>query len=78
MTYTVRHPPFGIAVLVSNDEGRTWSEPIPLISDAPTADVGLSQTLELQEHRFLTFYYQDDQASENRKAEIVGVFWHLK
>ncbi len=78
MTYTVRHPPFGIAVLVSNDEGRTWSEPIPLISDAPTADVGLSQTLELQEHRFLTFYYQDDQASENRRAEIVGVFWYLK
>ncbi len=63
MTYTVRHPPFGIAVLVSNDEGQTWSEPMALISDAPTADVGLSQTLELEPHRFLTFYYQDDQAT---------------
>ena len=78
MTYTVRHSPFGVAVLVSNDEGQTWGRPMSLVSDAPTADVGLSQTLELEPNRFLTFYYQDDQASENRRAEIVGVFWSLK
>ena len=78
MTYTVRHPPFGLAVLVSKDGAQTWSKPMPLVSDAPTADVGLSQTLELEPDRFLTFYYQDDQASEKRKAEIVGVFWNLK
>ena len=78
MTYTVRHPPYGVAVTLSKDEGMTWSEPLMLVSDSPTPDVGLSQTLKLEPNRFLTLYYQDDQAPENRKAEIVGVFWKLQ
>lgn len=42
MTYTVRHPPFGLAVLVSKDGGQTWDKLMSLVSDAPTTGVGLS------------------------------------
>jgi photosystem II stability/assembly factor-like uncharacterized protein len=75
MTYSVRHKPYGVALMTSKDEGRTWSRPFTLVQDAPSPDVGLTQTLEVEANRFVTFYYSENTAT--RESEVFAVFWTL-
>ena len=77
LSTSVRRPPFGVAIRISRDEGKSWSPPAPLAEDAPSADVGLTQTIEVGKRRFLTFYHFENRRSPDRAAGVLGVFWRL-
>lgn len=77
MTYSVRHKPYGVELCTSADQGRTWSSSAALVDDAPATDVGLSQTVELEPGRFLTFYHWEDRSTAEREAKVLGVFWRM-
>jgi hypothetical protein len=58
MTYGHRRPPFGCQARFSEDQGRTWGEPVLLSGDGRTADLGYPSTVELADGSFLTVWYE--------------------
>lgn len=68
MTYGHRAVPFGIHARVSYDEGESWKEDILLTDDAPryinefnvdwSWDLGYPATIEREDGKLLTVYYQ--------------------
>ncbi len=58
MTYGHRRSPLGNQARVSNDEGRTWSAPIVLSGDGASGDLGYPSTVELDDGRLLTVWYE--------------------
>jgi hypothetical protein len=57
MSYGYRRPPRGNHARLSEDHGRTWSEPIVLSDDA-TGDLGYPSTVELPDGKLLTLWYE--------------------
>lgn len=57
MTYGYRRPPRGNHARVSEDHGRTWSEPI-VLSDDGIGDIGYPSTVELASGQLLTLWYE--------------------
>jgi sialidase-1 len=57
MTYGYRRPPRGNHARLSEDHGRTWSEPI-VLSDDGTGDIGYPSTVELPNAQLLTLWYE--------------------
>ncbi len=57
-----RHPPFGIGLIVSDDDGETWSAEAVIRADASDWDIGYPVATELDDGRIFTAYYymQDD------------------
>ena len=56
-----RKPPQGIGVIVSEDNGKTWSREEILRSDAPSSDIGYPVATELEDGRiFVAYYYNDE------------------
>ena len=48
MTYGHRRPPFGNQARLSEDGGRTWSEPLILSGDGAGGDLGYPSTVQLE------------------------------
>jgi Neuraminidase (sialidase) len=72
MSYGYRRPPFGNQTRLSADHGKTWSEPMTLSADAPGVDVGYPSTVELQDGKFVTVWYEsmkDTPLAVLRKAQ---------
>jgi len=63
MTYGHRRPPFGIQARLSNDAGRTWSEPMIVSGDGAGGDLGYPSTVELKDGSLLTVWYERMKAS---------------
>jgi Neuraminidase (sialidase) len=57
MSYSYRRPPRGNHARLSEDHGRTWSEPI-VLSDDGTGDLGYPSTVELPGGQLLTLWYE--------------------
>ncbi|MCX6622102.1 MAG: sialidase family protein [Acidobacteria bacterium] len=57
MTYGYRRPPRGNHARLSEDHGRTWSEPI-VLSDDGTGDIGYPSTVQLASGELLTLWYE--------------------
>lgn len=57
MTYGYRRAPRGNHARLSEDSGRTWSEPI-VLSDDGTGDLGYPSTVELPTGQLLTLWYE--------------------
>jgi hypothetical protein len=57
MTYGYRRPPRGNHARLSEDHGRTWSEPM-VLSDDGTGDIGYPSTVELPNAQLLTLWYE--------------------
>jgi hypothetical protein len=55
--YGRRKPPYGMGGLVSEDEGKTWSQEFVLRDDANCGDLGYPVTTELDDGRIFTAYY---------------------
>ena len=56
-----RQPPFGMGVLVSEDDGETWSAEAVLRADASDRDLGYPVATELNDGRiFTSYYYMED------------------
>lgn len=61
MSYGYRRPPRGNHARISEDHGRTWSEPI-VLSDDGTGDIGYPSTVELATGELLTLWYENSRS----------------
>jgi Neuraminidase (sialidase) len=59
MTYGHRRAPLGNQARVSEDHGRTWSEPILVSSDGVSGDLGYPSTVELDDGSLVTVWYEN-------------------
>jgi hypothetical protein len=58
MTYGYRRAPFGNQARISEDHGRSWSEPITISDDGITQDLGYPSTVQLSDGSLLTVWYE--------------------
>lgn len=58
MTYGHRRAPFGNQARVSDDGGKTWSEPAIISGDGAGGDLGYPSTVELADGALLTVWYE--------------------
>jgi sialidase-1 len=71
MSYGHRRAPLGNQARISEDAGRTWSEPIIISGDAKSGDLGYPSTVELDDGSLVTVWYELRAGSPNstlRKA----------
>ena len=67
----VRAEPFSIRAVVSDDDGKTWSDPIVLRDDGCSRDVGYTRTVQRSDGKLVTaYYFCDDSLGPER---YVGV-----
>ena len=74
--YAVREAPYGILVMFSKDEGKTWDTNHFLIENAPSHDLGYPATIELPDHTLLTVYY--GLLGKGKNAVIFQQKWTLE
>ena len=58
MTYGHRRPPYGNQARLSEDGGRTWSEPMILSGDGMGGDLGYPSTVQLGDGSLLSVWYE--------------------
>lgn len=76
MTYGYRRKPFGNQARISEDHGRTWSEPLTISGDGIGGDLGYPSTVELGDGTLLTVWYEAMAGSH--KAVLRQARWRLK
>ena len=74
-----RHPPFGMGLIVSENDGTTWSAEAVIRADASDADLGYAVATELDDGRIFTAYYymQDDGNNFGGSRHIAGSVFRL-
>jgi hypothetical protein len=75
MTYGHRRPPLGNQARISDDDGRTWSDPMIISSDGAKADLGYPSTVELEDGSLLTVWYE--QLKDSPQAVLRQAQWQL-
>ncbi len=75
MSYGHRRPPFGNQARLSEDHGRTWSEPLLLSSGGYSSDLGYPSTVELAGGDLLTVWYES--LRESPHAVLRQARWAL-
>jgi hypothetical protein len=75
MTYGFRRPPYGNQARVSEDHGRSWSEPISVSSDGIGGDLGYPSTAQLADGSLLSVWYE--RMAESDKAVLRQARWSL-
>ena len=73
LTYGFRETPYGIRVVFSDDQGKTWSNEIILRSDGGGWDLGYPRTIQRTDGRCVTAYYFND--SERNERYIAYTIW---
>lgn len=73
MSYGYRRSPRGNHARISEDHGRTWSEPV-ILSDDGTGDLGYPSTVELANGELLTLWYE----ARGGKSELRLARWSLE
>jgi sialidase-1 len=58
MSYGYRRAPFGNQARVSEDRGRTWSQPLTISGDGAGGDLGYPSTVELADGTLITVWYE--------------------
>ena len=74
-SYAIRKPPYGIRMMFSKDNGKTWDVDHELLEKAPSPDLGYPATIELPDHTLLTVYY--GLLGEGKNAVIFQQKWEL-
>lgn len=75
MSYGYRRAPFGNQARISRDHGRTWSDPVTLSADGASGDLGYPSTVELEDGRLLTVWYE--QMKDSPRAVLRMARWKL-
>jgi hypothetical protein len=70
MTYGLRHAPYAILAMLSEDSGATWGAPITLRERAGNHDIGYPRTTQLVDGRVVTAYYWNDRADGERYIAV--------
>ena len=76
MTYSHRRPPFGNQARLSQDRGRTWSEPLMISADGASGDLGYPSTAELEDGSLLTVWYEGLKSTP--RTALRQARWRLK
>ena len=76
MTYGHRRPPFGNQARVSEDQGRTWSEPITISGDGAGGDLGYPSTVELDDGTLVSVWYE--KLASAPRAVLRQARWRLR
>jgi photosystem II stability/assembly factor-like uncharacterized protein len=66
ITYGYRAKPYGIRVILSSDQGKTWSAPITLRSGGGTWDLGYTRSAVRPDGKVVTVYYFNDDPKKER------------
>ncbi len=75
LVYGYRREPFGERAKISTDNGKTWGGELILRDDAPSHDLGYPASVELNDGRILTLYYQKRDAAA--LPEIMYSVWDM-
>ncbi len=75
MTYGHRRAPLGNQARLSEDHGRTWSEPMVIYGDGATGDLGYPSTVQLADGSLLSVWYEV--APGEAKASLRQAKWRL-
>jgi hypothetical protein len=57
LTFGYRGEPYGIRATVSENQGRTWTDPVVLRADAAAWDVGYTRSVQRRDGQIVTLYY---------------------
>lgn len=74
--YGYRQKPYGQHVMLSDDEGESWSYGWILREDGPDRDLGYPSSVELPDGSILTVYYQKIKSAEE-KCSLLWSRWRL-
>ena len=75
MSYGHRRKPFGNQARVSEDHGKTWSEPVIISGDGSSGDLGYPSTVELADGTMLTVWYE--KLAKSKFAVLRQARWNL-
>ena len=75
MSYGHRRKPFGNQARVSDDHGKSWSEPVIISGDGASGDLGYPSTVELADGTLLTVWYE--QLASSKFAVLRQARWKL-
>ena len=75
MSYGHRRQPFGNQARVSEDQGKTWSEPVMISGDGASGDLGYPSTVELADETLLTVWYE--KTDQSNFAVLRQAHWKL-
>jgi hypothetical protein len=73
LTYGYRSEPYGIRARLSTDEGKTWTNEIPLRTGGGTWDLGYTRTVQRSDGKMATIYYFND--APDRERYIAATIW---
>jgi hypothetical protein len=76
MTYGHRRKPFGNQARISDDEGKSWSEPLTISGDGIGGDLGYPSTVELGDGELLTAWYE--RMADSPRAVLRQAHWTLE
>lgn len=80
LTYGERNAPMGARAVVSRDGGKTWeTDGTTILSDAaPNTDCGYPSSVEIEDGRIVTLYYQvDDLKDVPRSSRCMAARWKI-
>lgn len=75
MSYGYRRKPFGNQARLSEDNGKTWGEPITLSDDGIGGDLGYPSTVECDDGTLVTVWYE--KLADSPLAQLRQVRWTL-
>ena len=75
MSYGHRRPPYGVQARVSEDHGKTWSQPLVIAGDGIGGDLGYPSTVQLADGSLLTIWYEV--LKGNPRAVLRQARWKL-
>lgn len=75
MSYGHRRKPLGNLARVSDDNGRTWSEPLTISDDAKSGDMGYPSTVECDDGTLVTVWYE--LLADSPNAQLRQARWRL-
>lgn len=75
-TFGFRSEPYGIKVIISTDNGESWSRPFMLYDNESIAlDIGYPSSVELSDGKVLTVFYA--RPEKGAPSEIMQVIWEI-
>ncbi|MCC9602992.1 glycoside hydrolase [Stieleria sp. JC731] len=75
MSYGHRRDPLGIQVRISDDEGTTWSDSLPIWDQGTSGDLGYPSTVELDDGSLVSVWYEKMKSSP--KAVLRQARWRV-
>lgn len=74
MTYGYRAEPYSIRAVLSDDLGKTWSDPITIRGGGSSRDIGYTRSLQRPDGKVVTAYYFSDETT-GQERYVAATIW---